>query len=248
MRQLTSYKGITTAIFAIILIVTLSLFFSFSETDTRDASWWLSLSALVLAEVISYGFVFHMIESGHEFKASVPAYMSLAAVITIYDAAVLLHIVLFWLIFDIPFKIYLFIHILTLAAMLIVGLLLGMAKIFIRSQEADEQIRIQSMKQLYIILHGARMELDSCQHADCDTLRELLCSLEEQLKYSDPISHPALVLEEAELMEKVRQLDSGVRSFVRERPTLHSSDELRQLMLDIAKILRLRNERMTVMK
>ncbi|MBN3524074.1 hypothetical protein [Paenibacillus apiarius] len=248
MKQDTQYNWITTAIFLTILTVTVALFFTFSEIDTRDLSWWLSLGSLVLAELLSYLFSFKLLKGGPEFKAAVPAYLSLGTVLFFYDLAVLIHIVLFWIILDVSAQAYLWIQLLTFAVALVIALLLGLSKVFVGRLVTDERMRLQSMKQLQLVVHGARLELEGWEHAERETMLELLRKLEEQVKYSDPVSLPAMVLEEAQLMEKANRLEAGVRSAVRERHTLYSAEELRGMIQDLSNAIRLRNEQLTILK
>lgn len=248
MKRDRQYSGISAIIFLILAIVTVTLFFIFSEPGIRDLSWWLSLGTLVLAEGLSYMYFARFLKGGHEFKAAVPMYLAVGTVLILYDIAVLLHIVLFWMMMKVSAGAYLAIHLLTLAAALIIALFLGMAKMFIRRQETDEQGRLQSMKRLQLVVQAARMELEAWQHEERGMMTELLRKLEEQVKYSDPVSLPAMVLEEAQLMDKADRLETGVRSAVRDEHTLYSPEELRSMIQDLSKAIRLRNEQLASLK
>ncbi|MDK8181770.1 hypothetical protein [Paenibacillus sp. UMB4589-SE434] len=248
MKRNTSVKWITSVIFLTLISVTITLFVAFSKVDFRDLSWWLSLVSLVTAELVSCTFTFKLLSSGPDFKAAFPNYLSIGMILFFYNVAVLVHIILFWLILDVPSKVYFWIHLVTFAVAFILALLLGMIQTFVGRQEKDERKRQHSMKKLQMVVHGARLELERWEHPERDQLLALVNKLDEQAQYSDPISHSTMVLEEAHLMEKAVRLEEGVRSAVRDQHTLYSADELRGMIQELSNSIQLRNDQLMTLK
>ncbi|NOJ69926.1 hypothetical protein [Paenibacillus alvei] len=248
MKRVLQLKWITTAIFFILAAVTAGLFFGLSEADSRGFSWWLSLGSLMLAGLICYLFCMNVLFHLSKHKDEVPLNLSIMAIAFMYNIAVLIHIVLFWLVMDVPEKMYMWIHIITFAAAFILALLIGLTRVSVGRLQREESYRVQAMKRLLLVVQGARLELEGWKDAERDGLVELMRKLEEQVKYSDPMSVPAMVLEEGQLMEQADRLEAGVQSVVRERNTVYSADELRDMIRKLSNGIKLRNEQLANLK
>lgn len=248
MKWASRFKWITSAIFLILGAVTVGLFFGLSDVESRGFSWWLSFGSLMMAGLISYLFCMSMLVHLSKHKDEVPMNLSMGAIAFIYNIVVLVHIVLFWLVLDIPEKLYMWIHIITFAVAFILALLIGLTRISVGRLQQDESNRMQFKKRLQLSLHGARLELESWENAERDMLLEQVNKLEEQVKYSDPISVPAMVLEEGQIMDQATRLEEGVRSMVRDRNTVYSADELRDMVRQLSNGMKLRNEQLAALK
>jgi len=248
MKWASRFKWITSAIFLILGTVTVGLFFGLSEEASRGFSWWLSFGSLMMAGVISYLFCMSMLVHLSKHKDEVPMNLSMGAIAFIYNIAVLVHIVLFWLVLDVSEKLYMWIHIITFALAFILALLIGLTRLSVGRLQKDESNRMQFKKRLQLVLHGARLELEGWEHAERDVLLEQMGKLEEQVKYSDPLSVPAMVLEEGQIMDQAARLEEGVRSMVRDRNTVYSADELRDMIRQLSNGMKLRNEQLAALK
>ncbi|MEQ7052826.1 hypothetical protein ABN764_19470 [Paenibacillaceae sp. P-4] len=248
MKWASRFKWITSAIFLILGAVTVGLFFGLCDVESRGFSWWLSFGSLMMAGLISYLFCMSMLVHLSKHKDEVPMNLSMGAIAFIYNIVVLVHIVLFWLVLDIPEKLYMWIHIITFAVAFILALLIGLTRISVGRLQQDESNRMQFKKRLQLSLHGARLELESWENPERDMLLEQVNKLEEQVKYSDPISVPTMVLEEGQIMDQAARLEEGVRSMVRDRNTVYSADELRDMIRQLSNGMKLRNEQLAVLK
>lgn len=248
MKWASRFKWITSAIFLILGAVTVGLFFGLSDVESRGFSWRLSLGSLMVAGVISYLFCMSVLVHLSKHKDEVPMNLSMGAIAFICNIAVLVHVVLFWLVLDVPEKVYMWIHIITFAVAFILTLLIGLTRLSVGRLQKDESNRMQFKKRLQLVLHGARLELEGWKDAERDELLDLMRKLEEQVKYSDPMSVPAMVLEEGQLMEQADRLEAGVRSVVRERNTVYTADELRDMIRKLSNGIKLRNEQLAELK
>ncbi|ASA23754.1 hypothetical protein [Paenibacillus donghaensis] len=209
MRQRRSYAAIITIIYTAVILLTLVSFFllGFSESLVRFV---ISLAAVLLGESITYGYSIYWLRTAAGGGGKSPVLISGAYIIAIYIAVVLLLVVILDRLLHIPAAGYAAAQLLVMIA----GISSLAATAFYgrnaTAQENKAEGASRSFRRHRDELEEIRRLARSWKHTGAERLLKLLHGLEENFKYSDPVSNAALYATEDLLRQQISLLHDQV--------------------------------------
>lgn len=231
-------------------LFTLAVFGIFSWIDRQgyaSARWWLTAVVIAAAGIALIRQTAGLFGRERERDFSVPAYLPRLVLTAFYGVAVLIAAIVGWGFLQLAFMRYLILHLLVLA--LFLGAL-AVAEGYRRHHAAErdeERVRTDPLRRIRRSVESAAVCLESrALPEEAELLRDIraLC---EQLRYSDPVSHPSLVSRESDLLWQAEQLEACVRG--RDAANPQGNRELAaRFIQDIAAELSKRNRELLAVK
>lgn len=226
---------------------TLALFLLLMRAIGDPGHGWISMLAVVFAEAAVYG-CFASVGKARQGRDTLPAYMPLAIVSVLYGAAVLVHTIVFWLILKLSLPVYVWIHAATWIVWAIAAAICYRMAGYITSQEQRAAKQTQLIKQLQQRLQTIRNLLERETASAPGSLLAEIGQLQDQLKYSDPFSHPSLSALEASMLWQTDELERCAEQAARNGRDEGSIKLSRSLVADIAADLAKRNKQLAALK
>ncbi|GEM_PF-1686930 len=227
-------------IYGLLLAMTTGIFLLFREAWLLP-QWWLSLGAMGAVETMALLYTLTLLARGGQAGRMVPGYAASGAVIVLYGGVVLFHILFFGLWLDLPAMKYLLVHLITLIGAVILLIVTGLFTRHTAGSEGQTRAALQDWRQMQLSVLKVKQSLDTWRHPSHEPLRLRLTKLEEELRFSDPISHPAVADTERRMLEQLSLLSDSVRLL----PTKEDPDPTMQhiygLIEDISHSLTQRN-------
>ncbi|CAG7609758.1 hypothetical protein PAESOLCIP111_01203 [Paenibacillus solanacearum] len=240
--------GVVTSIFGMVFLATLALFLLITPAFEQFGHGVVSLVAVVIAELGVYLSLLYVAKSNRRAREATAARFSFVTLAVLYGVAVIVHMLLFWILFQVSFFSYGLIHVITFALWMAS---LGVSRRYNRYVEEQEEgtaVQTQLMKQMRLILHSVGQQMSDGKRAGYDELQPLLHELIENMRYSDPVSDPSMMAMEENLLWQIQQLQRCVGAVVQQEGDSENLGLCRQLIQDISADLAKRNAQLISVK
>ncbi|WP_339250497.1 hypothetical protein [Paenibacillus sp. FSL P2-0136] len=248
MQRQRSYTGLVTGIYVAVLAVTAGTFFTFGFSESL-LRFVVTLLAVGMAETVVYVYCMLWLRSAPEAGRTSPVFISGAVIIAFYLAAVLASAILLdWLLELSPLW-YAGEQLLILIVASIVLVATGgygrnAASGERRAADASRSLRTHMQE-----LQEIRGIAGTWKHSEASRLVELIDSLEEKFRYSDPVSRPGLYATEDIIRQQISLLHDHVALLLvlKELPARWDT-ETEELTESIAGTLQRRNLELAALK
>lgn len=196
-------------LYLILLIITLTfteaVFFLLANSTQWTGQFWISLFSIIIAEIITFGYMIFADITSASPDTPVPVRLSLISLISLYDLLVVLSVLIFWLYFNVSLNIYLIIHFTLMWMLIITSVMLIIFKNHVGLRKKEEMNFVQLAGN---ITHDLKMNLEIInKDGNYDYLINSVKSLQEKIKYSDPVSSPALLETENKIITSIKELN-----------------------------------------
>ncbi|MEK5463748.1 hypothetical protein MKY64_01925 [Paenibacillus sp. FSL R7-0210] len=248
MQRQRSYTGLVTGIYVAVLAVTAGTFFTFGFSESL-LRFVVTLLAVGMAETVGYVYCMLWLRRAAEAGRTSPVFISGAVIIVFYLAAVLASAILLdWLLELSPLW-YAGEQLLILIVASVVLVATGgygrnAASGERRAADASRSLRTHMQE-----LQEIRGIAGTWKHSEASRLVELIDSLEEKFRYSDPVSRPGLYATEDIIRQQISLLHDHVALLLvlKELPARWDT-ETEELTESIAGTLQRRNLELAALK
>jgi len=234
-------------LYAVAVVSTIFVFMTVWGGFALSVSFWISLVAVLFAETAVWRYADHLIRNLERVKRMVPGYVALGAVIAAYWAAVVIF-AFFTGIADLALPFFILIHILTLAAALVIG---GLILLFIQSSskhELDIQNQVLRFREMELSLKDLLAKIHSIDLPEKRVLEQEISELIDKLHYSDPVTTIPMVQLDWGLFDEMQVLREEVTILLssgsQEAPPAKIVDRVREMKHRLVR----RNEQLLAMK
>lgn len=248
MKRNRKYVSWFTGIYAAVVILTLGsvVMLGFADSVFRTV---VSMIALLIAETAVYAYSLFWLRTAGTAKRTPPVLLSGALIMAVYTAVVFFStMVLDWMLALQPYwyageqLIVLILSAIALGAVGLYGWNAGVQEQ--RTADASRSLRLHLME-ITEIAATAR----TWSNPGAEELNQLLKDLEEQFKYSDPVSDPAMYETEAVISQQISLLHDHVALLlVLQEPPADWKKETETLTESIASTLQRRNRELAALK
>ena len=209
MKKRKTYTRIITVIYTATLILTVLSFivFGFSESQFRFV---ISILAVLLAESAVYGYCLFWLRAASSIQQTSPVVISGAIITCIYTISVVVSAIVFDWVLEVPPSWYAAMQIL----ILIVGIMgLSIAGLYGKNAKAQEQQverSLQVFKRCESDLTAISELVRTWENPESEQLVKLLNILEDNFRFSDPVSDPSLYATEDIMCQQISLLNDHV--------------------------------------
>ncbi|WP_157643585.1 hypothetical protein [Paenibacillus camerounensis] len=209
MQKKRSYRGLISLIYAASAVLTCAAFIlpGFPESRGRFIT---SLLSVLAAESALYGYVLFWLRSAGKNRNTPPVLISGAWITAAYAAAVFIAAALLDWGLQLPPRLYMTVQ---LALLLVSAGLLAAVALYGQRAAAEERRAtdtVRAHRQHQAELREIRELAGSWRHPGAEWLADLIRGLEEQFRYSDPLSRPELYDTEEMLTRQISLLHDQV--------------------------------------
>jgi hypothetical protein len=240
-----------TRIFLVIYLafaaVTLACFFVLWGHEASTASFRVSLLAVLAAETALWQYANYMNRNLERVKRSVPAYLALGTVLAAYFALTIVYS-LFTALAKFVQPYYLLLHLITLAAVIVVGALL---LLFTRSTEKHERAartHVSGLREIEFSLRQLQGQVAIMNGAGKQHLVKAIDEFIESVQYSDPVTPDSIAGQDLMLLEELRNLNEIAASMNRVGGQDHELGPIFDQIQQLRQKWKLRNERLLALK
>lgn len=240
-----------TRIFLVIYIafvaVTLACFFVLWGHEASTDSFWVSLMAVLVAETALWQYADYMIRNLERVKRSVPAWLALGTVLAAYFVLTIVYS-LFTALAKYVQPYYLLLHLITLAAVVVIGALL---MLFTRSTESSEQAtrtHVSGLREIEFSLRQLQGQVATINGAGKQQLVKAIDEFIESVQYSDPVTPDSIAAQDLMLLEELRNLNEIAASMNRAGNEDHELGPIFDQIQQLRQKWKLRNERLLALK
>lgn len=231
-----------------LLILTLSLFMILGTLPLWRGHWSISLASLLLAEFAGYIYLLSGARNSKQMRHNVPGYIVIGTVIGLYIVAVIFDIVLFWFILNVSAMTYLYIQIIT-ASLAMIGIIVAvMTRNYISDQDKDVKNQNELMKQVLLSITAANFDVSQRDEEQLRELHKSMTSLEDKVKYSDPVGHPSLIFIEESMLWQANELQKVMHDLNPDSSGQYQLELPRTLIASIMSDLHKRNQKLLMLK
>lgn len=204
--------------YVLAIVLTTALLFLIGLPFMGLGQLWISFVALAVGETALFGLVMYRYGYTDRKRPDImlTGFLPYIAITIVYLITVTV-LILLAIMTAISVFSYLLLHIILLAAIGIASGFIALFARYVRNQEQDAQA--QWVKLMRIIMVEIKQYLALWNGSEKDQLKSAFDELEEQVRYSDPVSIPDLAPMELDLLEQARQLAASVRNLT------HTSDD-----------------------
>lgn len=234
-------------LYLVVAAVTLACFAVFRGHAASGVPFWVSLGAVLLAETALWLYASHIVRNLERVKRSVPAWLALGTVLGAYFVLTVVYSLLTALA-DYALPYYLLLHLITLAAAVVIGALL---MLFTRSTEIREhetRTHISGLQEIEFSLRQLQDQAAMLNGPGKRQLEEAIAEFIESVRYSDPVTPDSIAGQDLMLLEELRNLNEIAASMGR---TGGQDQELGPIIDQVRQLRRkwkLRNERLLALK
>ncbi|MEK4107311.1 hypothetical protein NST28_24780 [Paenibacillus sp. FSL R10-2791] len=248
MNKSRRYIYIITVIYAVAIVLTVFSFIGLGFSDSLFR-FIISLSAVLLAESVIYGYCIFWLRTASSIQQTPPVLISGAIITGIYAAIVFVSALLFDWLLELPALWYaaeqlliLVLGAITLAAIGLYGWNAGTGE-----QQANKSL--QKFRRYQNELTEMSELASSWKNSESEQLVNVLDMLEEKFKYSDPISEPSLYATEDILQQQISLLHDHVKLLLAtQEPHEGWQVEINEMSESIKSTLQRRNRELAALK
>lgn len=237
----------------IVFAASIALFFLFTNEEARDIEAWLSLGMVIFAEFLLSA---QLLRGARPGARSTPGDAVRVSILTLYLVGVIAAAVLGSGLFRMPLRGYLVVHILLGVAL---SLTFGSVSLFDRqgvTTDAKTRAERLRLRNLSLEVQGIRDRIEGRlgtttpggSPGSLNDLLDVLRTVQEKLKYSDPVGTPDIETEEAEIDRSIGELKSAVDDALKTRDPESRLANTSTLAKEIGKRIDRRNERLSALK
>ncbi|WP_276356149.1 hypothetical protein [Cohnella caldifontis] len=237
-----SRTRVTTIIFALALVLTVAALLLFDLPSFRPYHFGVTLASLFIAETAVYAAALYIQYAGSRFNRMVPGFAAYVAIAGLYFAAVLAIIVVCSAILNVSAKTYALIHLIAFVAGLILAAVVHLFLKDAEGEESDVKNQVNWNKDLLVTLTMMKQRLAENPESFGDLIREI-GELEEKVRYSDPISPPALWDLDFQLSEQVAALADRIGKIDESSSPQADTEEAMRSVKGLIGQLEIRNRR-----
>lgn len=248
MNKGTRNIRIITIIYTAVIILTLFSFFGlgFSESLLR---FLITLFAVLLAESVVYGYCVFWLRTAGSVKQTPPVLLSGAFITGAYALIVFVSaIVLDWLL-EVPPLLY---AVEQLLVLLVAGIALAAIGIYgwnAGKEEEQDRRSLQSFKRHLNELTEIRELAKTWEYPESGQLVQVLSLLQDEFKYSDPVSDPSLYATEDIMHQQISLLrDHAELLIATKEPHESWQTEINEMAESIKATLQRRNRELATLK
>lgn len=241
---------IITLLYGVILTITVIGFFLLASFHILDVRFWVSLATVVLAETIVWSLAGWGALRAEQFKKTVPAFLGLVVVAITYQALTIMYAVLLWLVIAVPTSLYIWIQLITFGAVFVIGGLLIWFMQTERGIDKEERMQMLGIQEIRSILNESNLQLKGWQEPYRSELKQLFVQLEENVRFSDPVTHPDIWQEEEQLVNEVRRLQEQMMQtpIEDEHKAVQQIQHLKSVFGSVQDLLQQRNRKLITVK
>lgn len=241
---------IITLLYGVILTITVIGFFLLASFHILDVRFWVSLATVVLAETIVWSLAGWGALRAEQFKKTVPAFLGLVVVAVTYQALTIMYAVLLWLVIAVPTSLYIWIQLITFGAVFVIG---GLLIWFMQTEcgiDKEERMQMLGIQEIRSILRESNLQLKGWQEPYRSELKQLFVQLEENVRFSDPVTHPDIWQEEEQLVNEVRRLQEQMMQtpIEDEHKAVQQIQQLKSVFGSVQDLLQQRNRKLITVK
>lgn len=248
MNKRKTYTRIITAIYAVTLILTVLSFLvlGYSESQFRFV---ISILAVLLAESVVYGYCLFWLRAASNIQLTSPVVISGAIITCIYAISVFVSAIVFDWVLEVPPSWY--------AAVQLVILIIGMIGLAITglygrnagAQEQQSKRSLQGFKRYQSDLAAINELVGTWKNPESEQLVELLNTLEDNFRFSDPVSDPSLCATEDIMCQQISLLNDHVELLLAtDIPHVGWLAEINEMTDNINATLQRRNRELLALK
>lgn len=246
--QRKSHIGVTTFIYAAVLVLTVVSFFFLWNSESLFR-FMFSLTAVVIAESMMYGYSIFWLRNGQRVSKSSPVIISGAFITILYALAVFVFALIFDLLLELPPFWY------SAGQLLILGIgsacLLGVGwygkNAVTQEKRAEESSR--SLRRHKKEVAEIRQLALTWKHSERGQLVKWIQTLEDRFTYSDPVSSPSLYATEDILTQQISLLRDHLELLIHvAEPQVGWEAETNELIESITNTLQRRNRELSALK
>lgn len=240
-----------TRIFLVIYLavgaVTLAGFIVLWGHAADAAPFWVSLAAVLLSETALWLYANYMIRNPERVKRTVPAYLALGVVLAAYFALTVIYsLFTAWAEFVLPY--YLLLHLITLAAAVILGGLLLLFTGATEKQEREIRTQINGLREIEFSLKQLQGHVAALNGPGKQQLEQSIADFIESVQFSDPITPDSIAGQDLMLLEELRNLNEIAASMNRIGGQDHDLGPIIDQIQQLRRKWKLRNERLLALK
>ncbi len=242
--------AIIALLYGLTVLVTIVSFILLGQVLIVDSRFWMSLATLLLAETLFWSLAGWGALRGERFASTVPAYMAQLVTAGLYGILVVVYTLVLWLLFNVSASFYGWLQLTTFVVAVGVIALVSWFMQSERDTDAQERLQKVSIADIRQGLGEAGLHIRNWQEPYRGEVNQLLSQLEESVRFSDPVTHPAVWKEEEQLTDEIRQLREELLHMPAgdEQQIDQQLHRLRQHFQAAHDLLRQRNTRLAVAK
>lgn len=237
-------------LYTVIVAITVVGFLLLASFHILDVRFWVSLATIILAETMVWSLAGWGALRAEQFKQTIPAFMGLAVIAVIYQTLTIAYAVLLWLVMSVPTGLYIWIECITFGAVFVIGGLLIWFMQTERGLDKEERLQMLTIQDIRAILRESNLQLAGWEEPYRSELRQLLINLEENVRFSDPVTHPDIWEEEEQLVNEVRRLQEQMTQIQiqDEHKAAQQIQNLKSVFGSVQDLLQQRNRKLITVK
>jgi hypothetical protein len=247
MGQFRTFASISFTFFHVIAFITLILMFNMVGMELSGTYFWTSIFATLFSIFITAGLVVtHIKKKRMASKSQFPSMMPFSSSILLYDLAVLSLILIGWS-FS-PF-VYVTLNILVVTLFIFSLIIVGDFSQLVSQRDHKIEAQVNRIKQNQLHVHHLKMQLESYgNQAGGKQLLTKLSSLEEAIRYSDPISHEAVQGTDDSIEEMLLDLRGRVEGLIGQNTIEKDFAQLESTIDSVHQTVKYRNQELRLSK
>ncbi|MEF2964226.1 hypothetical protein V3851_00160 [Paenibacillus sp. M1] len=237
--------AIAFVLYAVVLIASLTVYISLLPFNLFSSSFWLSLVTLILAETAVWFYAHYWIQNYERVNRMIPGYTGLGVIVVGYLAAVIVYSLLSDAFLP---GAYTILHILTLAAAVVIG---GIILIFINftaAKEEETREQVAALHEMEAALKRLLGKLPAYEEPQLSELKSVLAQLIEKVKYSDPVTPESLQMTDQQMLYQIHLLDEELSNAAEGDIEAPPFDLTLRRLRELGQSLTLRNEQVLISK
>lgn len=215
MGQFRIFTASAFAVLHIVALITLIILFSMAGGAFGFAYIVTSILAIIFAFLFTAGIVVlqvREVKSGAE--GGFPFLLPVTTTVMIYDLAVLGLVLVGWMFSSV---LYVSLHMIAAVAFIFSLILVGGFSQFVKKRDDEVKEQVGRIKQLQLHVHYVKMSMQPYnEERGMKDFTAKLDSLEEAIRFSDPVSHEAVLAVEDSIEEMLKDLRAHVEKMIAE--------------------------------
>ncbi|MDQ0087945.1 hypothetical protein J2T12_001351 [Paenibacillus anaericanus] len=237
---------ITLVLYLVGLVSTWIVFMTLLDNSNSLGSFWISLSAVLLAETLLWLYASYLFPNLDRVKRNLPGYLGLGVVILSYLIVVFVYS-FFTGFSDLALSGYILIHSITLACTIIAS---GLILLYLKStmdHEEDTRSQLVNLHEIESALKEVQLMIKSMKDPQVKEMESIIAALIEKVHYSDPVIPRSILHMDHELINHIYLLEEKVTGMASGNQE-HSFKMIVHHLHDLTRRLAHRNEQVLLAK